>query len=48
MDECEELTGKYGIRNVPTVIFIKNGEIVNKQVGAARKDVFAELFESLL
>ena len=48
VDECEELTGKYGIRNVPTVIFIKNGEIVNKQVGAARKDVFAELFESLL
>ena len=48
VDECEELTGKFGIRNVPTVLFIKNGEIVNKQVGAAKKSDFAALFESLL
>lgn len=48
VDNNEELTAKYGIRNVPTVLFIKNGEIVDKQVGAAPKSVFAEKAENLL
>ena len=46
VDECEELTGKFGIRNVPTVLFFKNGEIVNKQVGAVSKDKYVELFDA--
>lgn len=48
VDENEELTSKYGIRNVPTVLFIKNGEIVNKHVGAAPKSEFVKLIEELL
>lgn len=48
VDDNEELTSKYGIRNVPTVLFIKNGEIVDKHVGAAPKNVFVEKFEALL
>ena len=35
IEECEELALRYGIRNVPTILFIKGGEIVDKQVGAA-------------
>ena len=27
--ECDELTAKFGIRNVPTILFIKNGEVVD-------------------
>ena len=48
VDENDELTGKFGIRNVPTTLFIKNGEVVDKVVGAAAKSVFAEKFEALL
>lgn len=48
VDDAEELAMKYGIRNVPTVIFIKNGEIVDKNVGASPKNVFVEKIENLL
>lgn len=48
VDENDTLTAKYGIRNVPTVLFIKGGEVVDKQVGAANKAVFQEKFEALL
>ncbi len=37
VDECPAVTKKYGIRNIPTVLFIKNGEIVDKQVGKTSK-----------
>lgn len=40
VDEQQDVAMKYGIRNIPTVIFLKNGEIVEKQVGAASKDAF--------
>lgn len=48
VDDCEELTGRFAIRNVPTVLFIKNGEVVNKQVGAAKKSDFASLIDQLI
>lgn len=48
VDENDDLTSKYGIRNVPTVLFIKNGEVVDKHVGAATKSVFVEKIEALL
>ncbi len=48
VDDNEELTSKFGIRNVPTVLFIKNGEVVNKNVGAAPKSTFVEKIEELL
>ena len=48
VDDNEELTSKFGIRNVPTVIFIKNGEVVDKHVGAGPKSEFAEKIENLL
>lgn len=48
VDENEALTAKYGIRNVPTVLFIKNGEVVDKHVGAAPKSEFVSKIEALL
>lgn len=48
VDECEDLAIDYKVRNVPTVLFIKNGEVVDKQAGAAGKNVFVEKIEALL
>ncbi|NPA44784.1 MAG: thioredoxin [Chlorobi bacterium] len=39
---------KYGIRNIPTVLFIKNGEVVDKQVGAVPKKKFIAKLEPIL
>ena len=48
VDDNDDLTSKFGIRNIPTVLFIKNGEVVDKAVGAATKAAFAEKIEALL
>ena len=48
VEEVEDLTAEFGIRNVPTVIFIKNGEVVDKSVGAATKAVLEEKVKALL
>ena len=48
VDECEDLAIDFKVRNVPTVPFIKNGEIVDKQTGAASKSVFVEKVKALL
>lgn len=44
----DDITSKYGIRNIPTILFFKDGEIVDKQVGAAQKSVLAAKIENLL
>jgi thioredoxin 1 len=33
------ITAKYGIRNIPTVLYFKGGEVVDKQVGAVPKQI---------
>ena len=48
VDNNDEITSKYGIRNIPTILFIKNGEVVDKQVGAAQKALLVEKVENLL
>ena len=48
VDENSDLPAEYGIRNIPTVLFFKNGEIVDKQVGAVSKPVFVEKVKKLL
>ncbi len=48
VDENDELTGRFGIRTVPSVLFIKGGEVVDKHVGAAPKQTFADKIEALL
>ena len=48
VEEHEELAAEFGIRNIPTILFFKNGEQVDKIVGAVSKDKFVEKFEALL
>ncbi len=48
IEEADDLTAEYGIRNVPTVIFIKNGQIVDKFVGSKSKGDVQAKFEALL
>ena len=48
VDTNKETAMKYGIRNIPTVLFIKNGEVVDKQVGAVPKKKFVEKLEPIL
>ena len=48
VEECDDLAAEFGIRNIPTVLFFKNGEVVDKLVGAVSKQKFEEKFEALL
>ncbi len=48
VDDNDELTSKFGVRNIPTILFIKNGEVVDKQVGAATKAQIEEKVKALL
>ena len=46
--ECDELAAEFGIRNIPTLLFFKNGQVVDKMVGAVSKAKLQEKFESIL
>lgn len=48
VEECEDLALEYGIRNIPTVLFFKNGEVVDKMIGAQGKAKFEEKFQTLI
>ena len=48
VDSNPNISMKYGIRNIPTVLYLKNGEIVDKQVGAAPKQVLKSKLDALL
>lgn len=48
VDSNDEISAKYGIRNIPTILFIKNGEVVDKTVGAATKAQIQEKLEAIL
>lgn len=48
IEENDAVAVKYSIRNIPTVLYIKNGEIVDKQVGAAPKATFEDKLKKIL
>ena len=48
VDNNVGISSKYGIRNIPTILFFKNGEIADKQVGAVPKKTLAEKIDKLL
>ena len=48
VDENPEVAMKYGIRSIPTLLFIKNGEVVDKQVGVANKAQLRKKLEAQL
>lgn len=48
VDDSPGIAAKYGIRNIPTVLFIKNGEVADKVVGAVPKSTLTNKLENLL
>lgn len=48
VDDNPGISAKYGIRNIPTILFIKGGEVVDKQVGAVPKAVLEQKLKALL
>ena len=48
VDNNPEVSARYGIRNIPTVLFFKNGKVADKQVGAVPKSHFVSKLEALL
>lgn len=48
VDENGDVAAEYGIRNIPTVLFFRNGELVDKQVGSAPKSAYVAKIEAIL
>lgn len=48
VDSNDEIAAQFSIRNIPTIIFVKGGEVVDKQVGATTKAALAEKLNKLL
>ena len=47
-DEQQQLASEYGIRSIPTLLFFKNGQVVNQMVGARPKRDFMAALEGIL
>jgi thioredoxin 1 len=48
VEENDDLAAEYGIRNIPTILFFKDGEVVDKMVGAQTEAKLEEKFQALL
>ncbi len=48
VDEYGDIAGQFGIRNIPTLLFFKNGQVVDKQVGVAPKTALAAKLDATL
>jgi thioredoxin 1 len=48
VDNNPQVTTKFGIRNIPTILFFKNGAVADKQVGAVPKSNLVSKLEALL
>ena len=48
VDNNNDVVAQFGIRNIPTVLFFKDGKLVDKQVGAAQKSAFVAKIDALL
>ena len=48
VDDNNEISTRFGIRNIPTILFFKNGQLVDKQVGATQKSVLTQKVQALL
>lgn len=48
VDQNSAVSQRFGIRNIPTILFLKNGEVVDKSVGAVPKNVLQEKLDALM
>lgn len=48
VDDNNDASVAFGVRNIPTIVFIKNGEVIERKVGAQSKAALVEAIEKLL
>ena len=48
VDSCDDIVAQYRVRNIPTIVFIKGGEVVDKVVGATSKETIKSKIDALL
>lgn len=48
VDEANELASKYNVFSIPTLVLLKNGEIISQQVGAASKESYKNMIDRAL
>ena len=48
VDEGDELLSEYNVRNIPTILFFKNGKLVDRNVGSIEKSALAQKIEAIL
>jgi thioredoxin 1 len=48
IEQCPDITSKFGIRNIPTLLFFKGGELADKQVGMTSKADLCKKLDALL
>lgn len=48
VDQNPDVSVKFGVRNIPTILFIKNGEIADKSVGAVPKNQLTSKLDAIL
>lgn len=48
VDENNDLAVRFAVRNIPTILFIKGGQIVDKQIGACPKSALVEKLNKIL
>ena len=48
VDTNQQFAAKYGVRNIPTILFFKGGELVDRKVGVAPKENYSEVLDNLL
>ena len=48
VDDCEDIAAKFGVRNIPTLVFVKDGAIVDRTVGVLPKQEIAAKIEQYL
>ena len=48
VDENAELSQQYGVRSIPTILILKDGEVVDKHVGVTTKAALVEKIEKQL
>ena len=48
VDDCEDIAASYGIRNIPTLLFFKNGEVIDRTVGVVSKQEIINKLNNLI
>ncbi|MBQ7269795.1 MAG: thioredoxin [Bacteroidales bacterium] len=48
VDDCEDAAMRFGVRNIPNVVFVKNGQVVDRSVGLVPKQVLADKINALI